>query len=106
MSRLVLFKSNYEAQLKANVESGNISAYNGNTFNYDEKETLPTMFVIDDDICSRMFCDNVHEYEDAIILYDALKDIPDVMAADPTFWISLSHTVFSHILKNDGERAT
>lgn len=99
MSRLVLFKSNYEAQLKANVESGNTSAYNSDTFNYDEKQTIPTMFFIDDDICSKMSCDSAHEYEDAIILYDALKDIPDVMAADPTFWVSLSHTVFFPYLK-------
>lgn len=99
MSRLVIFTTNYEAQLKANVESGDTSAYNGNEFVYDEKQTHPTLFTVDDDICDRMYSDSSHEYEDAIILYEALKDVPDVMAADPTFWVSLSHSVFFPYLK-------
>ncbi len=99
MSRLVLFTTKYEAQLKTNVDAGDVSAYSGDSFDYDDSQTYPMAFSVDDDICDRMFCDSAHEYEDAVILYEALKDIPDVMAADQTFWVSLAHTVFFPFLK-------
>lgn len=99
MIRLLLFTSNYEAQLKSDVQSGNIDAYKGDKFNYDKSQTNPMTIEVEEDISDRMYCDSAHEYEDAIILYEALKDVPDVMAADPIFWISLSHTVFFPYLK-------
>lgn len=107
MVRLRLFKSNYEAQLKANAQSGILSAYYGEVFKYEEKNTLPMNIEIDEDICGRMFCDSEHEYEDAIVLFESLKGLPEVMAADQTFWISLSHSIFfPYIKKRWGKKIT
>ncbi len=99
MIRLLLFKSQYEAQLKTDAQSGKVDAYRGDTFPYDVQQTLSTAIEIDEDICDKMYGDVIHEFEDAVTLYEALKDVPDVMAADPTFWISLAHTVFFSFLK-------
>ena len=99
MINLVLFTSNYEAQLKTDVQSGKLDAYKSETFDYDKSKVLPMALTIDENICDKMYCDSAHEYEDAIILYEALKDLPDVIAADQTFWVSLSHTVLFPYLK-------
>lgn len=99
MIRLLLFKSQYEAQLKTNVQSGKIDAYRGETFPYDVKQTLPTAIEVEEDVCDKMYGDIAHDFEDAVTLYETLESLPEVMAADPTFWISLSHTVFYPYLK-------
>lgn len=99
MSRLCLFKSNYEAQLLTDVNSGKIDAYQMENFPVDTAQTLPMAFEVDDSILAEMHCDVEHEYEDAVILYEALRNVPDAMAADPTFWISLAHTVFYPYVK-------
>lgn len=99
MSRLVLFKTHYEAQLKSDIQSGFVSGYDRDSFDWDKSQTMPMAFEVDDDICEQMYGDSMHEFEDAVTLYEALKDVPDVMAADTTFWVSLSHTVFFKYLK-------
>lgn len=99
MIRLLLFKSQYEAQLKTDIKNGKVDAYYGETFPYDVKQTLPTTIEVEEDICEKMYGDVSHEFDDAVTLYNALRDVPEVMAADPTFWISLSHTIFFPFLK-------
>lgn len=93
MSRLLLFTTKYEAQLKANAQAGLVDAYAFDNFEFDKSQTNVMNIDICDDICQRMVGDSQHDYEDAIVLYEALKDIPDVVAADQTFWVSLSHTI-------------
>lgn len=97
--RLSLLKSNYAAQLRANVQSGNVIPYTDDECVIDMAQTLPMNIEFEEDIASTMYGDSSHEYEDAIILYEALKDLPEVMAADPIFWESLAHTVFHPFLK-------
>lgn len=99
MINLRLFKSNYAAQLRVNAQNGILDAYNGDDFQYDEEKTLPMRIEVDENICDKMYCDSDHEYEDAIILFEALKDLPEVMAADQVFWISLSHSIFYPYVK-------
>lgn len=107
MINLRLFKSNYVAQLKANAQSGILNAYTGEEFLYDEKNTFPMIIKVDENICDKMYCDSDHEYEDAIILFEALKDLPEVMAADQIFWISLSHSIFfPYVKKRWGKNIT
>lgn len=99
MSRLQLFKSNYEAQLLTNVNAGSIEAYRMDNFPVDPAQTLPMAFEVEDNISEKMYGDIEHEFEDAVTLYEALKNIPEAMAADPTFWISLAHTEFFPYVK-------
>lgn len=80
--RLSLLKSNYAAQLRANVQSGNVIPYTDDECVIDMAQTLPMNIEVEEDIASTMYGDSSHEYEDAIILYEALKDLPEVMAAD------------------------
>ena len=99
MSRLQLFKSNYEAQLQTDVNAGNIEAYRMDIFPVDSTKTLPMAFEVDDNISEKMYGDIDHDFDDAVTLYEALKDIPAAMAADPAFWVSLAHTVFFQYVK-------
>ncbi len=99
MSRILLFTTKYEAQLKANAQAGLMDAYASDTFAFDKAQTNVMNIEIDDDICDRMYGESQHDYEDAITLYESLKDIPEVVAADQTFWISLSHTILYPYLK-------
>ncbi len=97
--KLRLFTTNYEAQLKANAQSGILDAYNGDEFDYNVKLTHIMNLEVDGDICDKMYCDSSHEYEDAVMLYEALRGLPEVMAADQTFWVSLAHSVFFPYVK-------
>lgn len=99
MIRLRLFKSNYAAQLKSNIQSGITAPYESDEFSIDATQTLPMNLEIYENICNDLYADSAHEYEDAITIYEALKDLPEVMASDPIFWESVSHSVFHAFLQ-------
>ncbi len=98
-TKLLWFKNDYTAQLRVDATADRIERYRADRFAFDETRTDKMGIEIDDEICSQMYGDVEHEFEDAIILYEALRNLPRSVAADEDFWVSLAHTIFFPYMK-------
>lgn len=65
--------------------------YLSETFTYDESKTCVLAGIIHPDGLEEKMLSAKTEFEAAIILYEAYKDISPLIASNETFWVYLSH---------------
>jgi len=87
------FKESYVKRLRDAVESGSaLPLYKADMFEIDETQVkrLANVYAPEFDLGERIL--GVSELEAAIIVFEAYKDLPLVIAASESFWAYLTHT--------------
>ncbi len=96
------FKESYVKELKDKVKAGNaFSLYKEDVFEYDhsQEKRLANVYApvnLKDKLDG--LADNEHDFEAAITLFEAYKDISPLLASNEAFWVYLTHTtMFNYV---------
>ena len=91
---LKIFTPEYANDLAYKVEE-NLSMYKAGCFNLPKGVEVPSNIVVPDDLLEKMLPYAVsgaqEEYNAAIALYEAFKDLTPLQASYKPFWLHLSH---------------
>lgn len=86
------FTNSYIAQLANDVKSGtNIEKYTKDSFEFDQSALRYVAKVYTPIGLLESMLNTASDYEAAILLYEAYKDIPLVLASNEAFWVYLCH---------------
>jgi hypothetical protein len=100
MEKQLIFKEKYLSQIKKDLVDGiSIEKYRSNEFVYDKKATLmmPNIFKTDK-FSDKLKIDN--DFETAIQLFEAFKNLEPIQASDERLWTYLSHVdLYPYMIK-------
>lgn len=97
-----IFKSGYFNKLSDSISS---DKYLCDEFDYDPKETISLANVYNraPELVTKMDPDKKKDFESAVALYEAYKDINPLIASDKRFWAYLAHAeLFDYVKKRRG----
>lgn len=97
-----IFRERYVNELKKSVQSGEIiNHYKNNEFIFDKKEVLPVQNLsFHGDLLQKMNPDKKFDFESAIAIYEAYKDLEPIQASDERLWTYLSHVdLYPYMIK-------
>ena len=101
MEKQLIFKEKYLLKLKAEIEAGtSLEQYRSNDFVYDKKQVLmmPNIVKMERLVVEKLNPKN--DFETAILLFEAFKNLEPIQAADERFWVYLTHVDFySYMIK-------
>jgi len=100
MEKQLIFKEKYLQQLKKTLEEGvSVELYRSNEFVYDKKATLMMPNIgKPENLSQKLKIDN--DFETAVLLYEAFKNLEPIQAADERLWTYLSHVdLYSYMIK-------
>lgn len=98
MEKQLIFKERYLYELKQNI---NIEKYKGNEFVYDDKQVL-TMVNINkpDKLADRLNPNPKNDFESAIAIFEAYKNLEPIQASDERLWTYLAHVdLYPYMIK-------
>ena len=86
MAKQLIFKEKYVAKLKENIK---VEFFRGMEFVYEKKQVLMLPNVeITLDLANKLKPDN--DFETAVILFEAFKNLEPIQASDERLWVYLS----------------
>jgi hypothetical protein len=100
MEKQLIFREKYLYHLKKNLEEGtSVELYRSNEFIYDKKATLMIPNIRKpENLTLRLNVDN--DFESAIQLYEAYKNLEPIQASDERLWTYLSHVdLYPYMIK-------
>jgi hypothetical protein len=100
MEKQLIFREKYLFQLKKSLEEGtSVELYRSNEFIYDKKATLMMPNIIKpENLSLRLRVDN--DFESAIQLYEAYKNLEPIQASDERLWTYLAHAdLYPYMIK-------
>jgi len=100
MGKQLIFKEKYILQLKADIETGiSTDKYRSNEFIFDKKQTLMMPNIIKTDSLVRKL-NPENDFETAIKLFEAFRNLEPIQASDERMWTYLSHVdLYSYMIK-------
>lgn len=89
-----IFKENYVRELREGVLSGeSIPLYKENVFSIDEKQVrmLRNVYAPSFNLCEKLTKIYTDDFQAAVAVYEAYKDISPLLASSEAFWAYLTH---------------
>ena len=100
MEKQLIFKEKYVLQLKVNIETGvSLENYSSNVFIYDKKQVLMMPNIAKTSILlNKINPDN--DFETAVQIFEAFKNLEPIQASDERLWTYLSHVdLYPYMIK-------
>ncbi len=101
MLKQQLFKDRYVTKLKQDISSGaSVDHYRSGNFVYDKTQTLIIPNIEAAPMLLTRLDDANDDFNSAVSIYEAFKDLKLIQAADPRLWVYLAHVdLYPYMIK-------